>query len=101
MSPISIEQADSIDKAEAAIRAAEAPATVKITYTVKSGDLMGNVADWFDCSVADIKRWNKLKSNSLIIGKKLFIFVPGKRADYYRKINVMTAKQKKAIQMKD
>jgi membrane-bound lytic murein transglycosylase D len=102
MSPMTIEKADSIEKAEIANRPPSAvPATVKLIYTVKSGDIMGNVADWFDVSIADIRRWNKLKSNSLIIGKKLFIFVPGKKADYYRKINAMTAKQKRAVQLKD
>lgn len=40
-------------------------------YIVKKGDKIGTIADRFGCSVAQIKKWNKLKSNWLAAGKKL------------------------------
>jgi membrane-bound lytic murein transglycosylase D len=42
-------------------------------YTVKRGDYLGKIASKYNVSVTDIKRWNGLRSNNLVIGKKLKI----------------------------
>jgi membrane-bound lytic murein transglycosylase D len=59
----------------------------KISYTVKSGDIPGYIADWFDISVAELRLWNRIHRNMIRAGQKLVIFVPNEKADYYRKIN--------------
>lgn len=46
-----------------------APATT--TYTVRAGDNLSKVAVQYKVSVADIKRWNRLSSNTVKIGQKL------------------------------
>ena len=51
---------------------------VKIVYTVKSGDSLGAIAKKHNVSVAKIKEWNKLKSDSIKIGQKLIIYRGGK-----------------------
>ena len=43
------------------------------TYTVKKGDNLSTIADKYDVSVGDIKKWNNLKGNSLVCGKSLKI----------------------------
>lgn len=43
------------------------------TYKVKRGDNLGEISEKFDVSVADIKRWNKLKRNTVAVGKSLKI----------------------------
>ena len=63
------------------------PATIKkivdgadgerIVYKVKSGDYLGRIASRYRCSVAQIKRWNGLKSNNLRIGQRLIIYRGG------------------------
>ena len=40
-------------------------------YTVRAGDNLSKVAAQYKVSVADIKRWNKLSSNTVKIGQKL------------------------------
>jgi LysM repeat protein len=40
---------------------------------VKSGELLSSIAAKHQVSVADIKRWNNLKSNSVYKGQKLVI----------------------------
>jgi membrane-bound lytic murein transglycosylase D len=59
----------------------------KITYTVKSGDNPGYIADWFDISVAELRLWNRINRNLIRAGQKLVIFVPDEKIEYYKKIN--------------
>ena len=64
------------------------PATIKklkdggdgerIVYKVKSGDYLGKIASKYRVSVAQIKRWNNLKSNDIRIGQRLTIYRGGK-----------------------
>ena len=42
-------------------------------YTVKRGDNLGKIADKYSVTVADIKKWNRLKSNTVARGKSLKI----------------------------
>ena len=63
------------------------PATIKkiqdggdgerIVYRVKSGDNLGRIASRHRCSVAQIKRWNGLKSNNIRVGQRLVIYKGG------------------------
>ena len=46
----------------------------RIRYRVRSGDFLGRIANKFGVRVSDIKRWNRLKSNRLKIGQRLYIF---------------------------
>lgn len=50
----------------------------RITYKVKSGDTLGKIAGKYRCTVAQIKRWNNLKSNNIRIGQRLVIYRGGK-----------------------
>ncbi len=45
-----------------------------ITHTVKKGDTIGEIAEKYNVAVADIKKWNKLKSNIVNLGSKLKIY---------------------------
>ncbi|MGO4904976.1 LysM peptidoglycan-binding domain-containing protein [Flavobacterium sp. W20_MBD1_R3] len=42
-------------------------------YKVKRGDNLGVIADNYNVSVADLKKWNNLKSNTIAYGKNLKI----------------------------
>ena len=52
----------------------------RIVYKVKSGDYLGRIASKYRCSVAQIKKWNGLKSNNLRVGQKLVIYRGGSSA---------------------
>ena len=49
--------------------------TKTITHTVKSGEYLGKIASRYKVSVADIKRENRLKSETVRVGQKLRITV--------------------------
>lgn len=46
----------------------------RIVYKVKSGDVLGKIANRYGCTVAQIKKWNGLSSNTIRIGQKLIIY---------------------------
>lgn len=70
--------------------------TKTITHTVKSGEYLGKIASRYKVRVADIKRENRLKSETVRVGQKLRITVEVKdvplrkhkvaRGDYLGKI---------------
>lgn len=57
-----------------------------INYTVKKGDGLGKIADKFDCTITEIKKWNKMKSNMIRPGQKLKIYVPKSKLKKYKKV---------------
>jgi membrane-bound lytic murein transglycosylase D len=42
-------------------------------HKVRKGDNLGEIADKYGVSIADVKKWNKLKSNNVPLGKNLKI----------------------------
>lgn len=46
-----------------------------ITYTVKSGDYLGKIANKYNCKVKDILLWNDKKNTKIKVGEKLKIYV--------------------------
>ena len=46
--------------------------TVK-THTVKKGETLSSISKRYGCTVSDLKKWNGLKSNTVIVGQKLKI----------------------------
>jgi membrane-bound lytic murein transglycosylase D len=71
--------------------------TTRVVYTVKKGDTIGHIAEWFDCRTADIRNWNDIAyGNYIRPGQELEIFVDGDAAPYKR-IDEMTFAQKEAL----
>ncbi|MGB5989411.1 MAG: transglycosylase SLT domain-containing protein [Marinifilaceae bacterium] len=56
----------------------------KILYTVKSGDVVGTIAQKFGVRAKDMRYWNGIKRNRIRIGKKLVLYVPNKNAKKYK-----------------
>lgn len=73
----------------------------RVSYTVKKGDILTDVADWFDVTPKEIKSWNKLKSDKLKRGQKITIWVKSSKTGYYKRINSMSTQQKKKLKKKD
>jgi membrane-bound lytic murein transglycosylase D len=51
-----------------------APRPVPVTYRVKRGDTLSSIARLYRTSVASLKSWNRLQSNSIQVGQRLTIF---------------------------
>jgi len=77
---------------------AQAPAnTTPVTYTVKSGDTVGHVAEWFDVRSWQVRSWNNI-SNTIRVGQRLTIYVPSQHADYFQQIDDLSYAQKQEVE---
>lgn len=55
----------------------------RITYRVKSGDVLGKIAMRYGVRTSDLRRWNKIGRNNVIrVGQKLSIY---KNSSYFKK----------------
>jgi membrane-bound lytic murein transglycosylase D len=66
----------------------------KIYYTVKDGDNLGFISEWFHVGLTDLRYWNDIYSNTIRVGQRITIFVDPSKAEYYSKINGMSATEK-------
>jgi len=53
---------------------APTPERVSVTYRVKRGDTLSSIARLYRTTVASLKAWNRLRSNSIQVGQRLTIF---------------------------
>lgn len=65
---------DDIDLAGIASKDGKTPQQQRISYKVKSGDSLGKIASKNHTTVANLKKWNKLRSDSIRVGQVLYIY---------------------------
>jgi membrane-bound lytic murein transglycosylase D len=68
-----------------------------VYYTVKNGDNLGFISEWFDCRVNDIMDWNDLYGSRIRAGQKLVIYVPRKAKVYYQQFDDLSFDEKQRI----
>lgn len=69
----------------------------KLLYTVKDGDNLGFISEWYRVGLSDLRYWNNIYRNTIRVGQRLAIFVDPSRSDYYSKINTMTFAEKQQM----
>ncbi|SOE20657.1 membrane-bound lytic murein transglycosylase D [Spirosomataceae bacterium TFI 002] len=57
--------------------------TSKKYHTVRSGDHLSKIADNYGVSIADLKRWNNLRSSKILRGQKLAVHVKQSKKIYH------------------
>jgi membrane-bound lytic murein transglycosylase D len=83
--------------ASAAAPTQSAPAnSARLTYTVKSGDTVGHIAEWYGTQAWRVRSWNNI-GNSITVGQRLTIFVPANQLSMYENINSMSFAQKQSF----
>ncbi|MDX1591026.1 MAG: LysM peptidoglycan-binding domain-containing protein [Balneolaceae bacterium] len=76
----------------------QAPAnSTGMTYTVKSGDTVGHIAEWYDVRAWQIRAWNRVQ-NTIRVGQRLTVYVPNNRVEYYSQVDDLTFAQKQEIE---
>jgi membrane-bound lytic murein transglycosylase D len=68
-----------------------------VVYTVKSGDVLGSIAQRYHCRVSQIKDWNNLYSDRLKIGQKLYIYAKSSYAAQNKKKAQVDAQKSKPV----
>ncbi len=46
----------------------------KVRYKVRRGDALGKIADRYDVSLSELKKWNGMRSNTIRVGQNLIIY---------------------------
>ena len=65
------------------------------TYVVRSGDYLGRISSRTGASVSDIRKWNKLKGNTIYPGQKLTVWMPKGKEVQLEKVAVAPKKEEK------
>lgn len=68
----------------------------KVYYTVKDGDNVGYIAEWFNVRSSDLRYWNSIRRNMIRVGQKLVIYVPSSKYSYYKAFNSKSFAQKQS-----
>lgn len=66
----------------------------KLYYTVKSGDNVGYIADWYDVRASDLRYWNNISRNIIRSGQKLVVYKPKGKSARYKNVNSMSFTEK-------
>src|SRR5450759_2482341 len=69
----------------------------KLIYTVKDGDNIGFISEWYKVGLSDLRNWNNLYRNNIRVGQKLVVYVDPSKAEQFSKINTMEFAEKQAI----
>jgi membrane-bound lytic murein transglycosylase D len=69
----------------------------KLIYTVKDGDNIGFISEWYRTGLSDLRNWNNIYKNSIRVGQKLVVYVDPSKSEYYSKINTMSFAEKQAL----
>jgi membrane-bound lytic murein transglycosylase D len=67
-----------------------------VDYTIKSGDNLGYITDWFDTQISEVRYWNGIRGNTIRAGQKLVIYVPDSKKTYYSSVDKLSFQQKQA-----
>ncbi len=73
------------------------PNTSPVTYTVKSGDTIGHIAEWYDVRAWQLRAWNGI-SNTIRVGQRLTVHVPNNRRAYYNQIDDLAFSKKQELE---
>jgi membrane-bound lytic murein transglycosylase D len=69
-----------------------------VSYIIKNGDTISELAEKFDVSISEIKSWNNLKSNKLVKGKSISIYTDNNvDKKSFKKKNSVSEQQNKSL----
>jgi membrane-bound lytic murein transglycosylase D len=71
--------------------------TKKVSHLVKRGENIKGISSKFKVSMSDIKKWNKLKSNSLRSGQRLVIYQSVKQPVRTERVAIVKSKEVPAV----
>ncbi|MFO7923326.1 MAG: transglycosylase SLT domain-containing protein [Bacteroidales bacterium] len=68
----------------------------QVYYTIKPGDNLGYISQWFNVRVSDLRYWNNIRGNLIRSGQRLVVYVPPGETDYYKEVNSLGFAEKQA-----
>jgi membrane-bound lytic murein transglycosylase D len=69
----------------------------KLIYTVKDGDNIGLISEWYKVGTGDLRNWNNIHKNNIRVGQKIVVYVNSTRSEYFSTINTLSLAEKQAM----
>lgn len=69
----------------------------RLVYTVKSGDNLGQIAEWYRVRTSDLRYWNNISGSMIRVNQRLVVYVPRDRAQIFGEVNKMSFSEKQAF----
>jgi membrane-bound lytic murein transglycosylase D len=85
------------DPSRSVYQPADIKGKTKIWYTVKDGDNLGFISEWYHVGLSEIRYWNNIYRNTIRVGQNLVVYVDPSKAEYYSKINLMSFAEKQTM----
>jgi len=75
-----IEENGTTAKKQQLVRASKPQATKQITHIVRKGETLEKIAEKYNVTISDVKKWNRLNGSRIYVGQKLIIQREGEPA---------------------
>jgi len=70
----------------------------RLVYTVKRGDTIGHVAEWYNVRASDIRNWNNIAYGRYIrTGQQLIVWVSAEKASLLSRVDGMSFREKEGL----
>lgn len=66
----------------------------KLIYTVKSGDNLGYIAEWYNVPLSSLRYWNNISKSTIYVGQRITVYVDPPKSEYYSLVNTMPFAEK-------
>ena len=66
----------------------------KLFYSVKSGDNVGFISDWYDVRASDLRYWNNISRNLIRTGQRLVVYKSKGTSARYKDLDNMSFQEK-------
>ena len=68
-----------------------------LSYRVKSGDNLGFISEWYGIGLSTLRYWNNIYGNTIRVGQKLTVYVPGPKYQKLKEVDNMSFAQKQKM----
>lgn len=85
------------DPSRSSYPTAEIKGKTKLIYTVKDGDNLGFISEWYKVELSELRYWNNVSRNTIRVGQKIVIYVDPSKSEYFSKINSMPFAEKQKM----
>ena len=68
-----------------------------LSYKVRSGDNLGFISEWYGVGLTTLRYWNNIYGNTIRVGQKLTVYVPGSKYEKLKSVNNMSFAQKQKM----
>jgi membrane-bound lytic murein transglycosylase D len=69
----------------------------RLYYTVKTGDNLGFISEWYRVGLSELKNWNNIYGSMIRTGQRLTVYVPKNNSDQYKDIDNMSFEDKQKM----